>query len=65
MRIRKTFSYETEHHSPDLSEEILELGRMKNCPYWGRSFAAIAGMILSEYVPKEIEKYRQQEGKGT
>jgi hypothetical protein len=33
---------------------------MENSPYWGRSFAAIAGMILMKAVPKEIQKYEER-----
>jgi len=57
VRERATFSYQPAASSPDLKELIMELRGMKNSPYWGRSLADIAGMILLENVPKEIEKY--------
>ena len=63
VRERATFSYEASTSDPDLKEQILKLRAMKNSPYWNRSFADIAGMILLEYVPKEIDKYEQKEGR--
>jgi len=63
MRARKTFSYNTSTGSPDLTEQINKLRAMKNSPYWNRSFADVAGMILLEYVPKEIDKYAGPTGK--
>lgn len=63
VRERAAFSYEASSSEPDLKEQILKLRAMRNSPYWNRSFADIAGMILLEYVPKEIERYRQREGK--
>jgi len=57
VRERATFSYEAATDEPDLKEQILKLRAMRNSPYWNRSLADIAGMILLEYVPKEIEKY--------
>ena len=57
MRERAAFSYEPSNSAPDLKEQILKLRAMRNSPYWNRSLADIAGMILLEYVPKEIEKY--------
>jgi len=63
VRERATFSYETSISDPGLKEQILKLRAMRNSPYWNRSSADIAGMILLEYVPKELEKYEQTEGK--
>lgn len=63
MRIRKTFSYESSEDGPDLVKQIEKLQNMKNSPYWHRSFAGIAGMLLSEYVDKEIAKYEPGESK--
>jgi hypothetical protein len=57
VRERATFSYAPSAISPDLKEQILKLGEMENSPYWNRSFADIAGMILMKAVPKEIQKY--------
>ena len=62
VRERATFSYEASTSEPDLKEQILKLRAMRNSPYWNRSFADIAGMILLENVPKEIEKYEQVSG---
>jgi len=59
VRERATFSYEPSSSAPDLKEQILKLRAMKNSPYWNRSFADIAGMILLENVSKEIERYDQ------
>jgi len=63
VRERATFSYEASTSETDLKEQILALRAMRNSPYWNRSLADIAGMILLEYVPKEIERYEQTEGK--
>lgn len=63
VRERASFSYEASTSEPDLKEQILKLRVMRNSPYWNRSFADIAGMILLEYVPKELERYEQTEGK--
>ena len=63
VRERATFSYEASTSEPDLKEQILKLRAMRNSPYWNRSLADIAGMILLEYVPKELERYEQTEGK--
>ncbi len=63
VRERASFSYETSPSEPDLKEQILKLRAMKNSPYWNRSLADIAGMILLESLPKEIERYEQTEGK--
>lgn len=60
VRVRKSFSYEASTSGPDLEEQILKLRAMKNSPYRDRSLASIAGMILSEYVPKEIDKYERR-----
>ena len=60
MRKRGTFSYEFSDTEPDLRELIKKLKDMKNSPYRKRSEADIAGMILSEYIPKEIDKYRSE-----
>jgi len=62
VRERATFSYEASASEPDLKEQILKLRAMRNSPYWNRSFADIAGMILLENVPKEIERYEQTKG---
>ena len=59
VRERATFSYDPSAISPDLKEQILRLRAMENSPYWNRSFADIAGMILMKAVPKEIEKYER------
>lgn len=59
VRERATFSYDPSAISPDLKEQILKLKAMENSPYWNRSFADIAGMILMRAVPKEIEKYEK------
>jgi len=61
VRKRGQFSYETSTSAPDLIEQIDRLRGIKNSPYWDRSRASIAGMILSEAVEKEIEKYERQE----
>lgn len=63
VRERAAFSYEPSNSAPDLKEQILKLRAMRNSPYWNRSFADIAGMILLENVPKEIERYEQREKK--
>lgn len=60
VRERATFSYEASTSEPDLKEQILKLRAMRNSPYWNRSFADIAGMILLENVPKEIERYEEK-----
>ncbi|MBI2851944.1 MAG: hypothetical protein HYX84_02400 [Chloroflexi bacterium] len=60
VRERATFSYEVSSIEPDLKEQILKLRAMRNSPYWNRSFADIAGMILMNAVPKEIEKYEEK-----
>ena len=59
VRERATFSYEVSTSEPDLKGQILKLRAMRNSPYWNRSLADIAGMILLEHVPKEIERYEQ------
>lgn len=61
VRERASFSYEVSASEPDLKEQILRLRAMRNSPYRNRSSADIAGMILLEYVPKEIERYEQKE----
>ena len=61
MRERATFSYEASSSDPDLKEQILQLRDMKDSPYWNRSLADIAGMILLKYVPKEIQRCEQSE----
>jgi hypothetical protein len=63
VRERASFSYKASTSEPDLKEQIRKLKAMRNSPYWNRSEADIAGMILLEHVPKEIEKYEQTEGK--
>jgi len=63
VRERATFSYDPSAISPDLKEQILRLKAMENSPYWNRSFADIAGMILMKAVPKEIQKYEQPKRK--
>ena len=62
-RERASFSYDPSATSPDLKEQILRLKAMENSPYWNRSFADIAGMILMKAVPKEIEKYEKKDGR--
>lgn len=59
VRERATFSYDPSAISPDLKEQILRLKAMENSPYWNRSFADIAGMILMRAVPKEIQTYEK------
>jgi len=61
VRERASFSYDASSGEPDLKEQILKLRAMKNSPYWNRSLADIAGMILLEYVPKEIKRHEQKE----
>ena len=63
VRERAAFSYKASTSEPDLIEQINKLRVMKKSPYWNRSFADVAGMILLEYVPKEIERYEQTKGK--
>lgn len=65
MRQRGSFSYEVSNTDPDpdLREQIKKLRAMRNSPYWNRSEADIAGMILLEYVTKEIDKYEHQTGR--
>ena len=63
VRERATFSYKASTSDPDLREQIRKLKAMRNSPYWNRSEADIAGMILLENVPKEIDRYEQTEGK--
>lgn len=60
VRERATFSYDPSAISPDLKEQILKLRTMRNSPYWNRSFADIAGMILMKSVPEEVEKYEEK-----
>ncbi len=60
VRERATFSYDPSTTTPDIKEQILKLGEMENSPYWGRSFADIAGMILMRAVPKEIQRYEEK-----
>jgi len=60
VRERASFSYEASTSEPDLKEQILKLRAMRDSPYWNRSLADIAGMILLEHVPKEIEKYKHR-----
>ena len=62
MRKRGNFSYEVSNTEPDLREQIKKLRAMRNCPYWNRSEADIAGMILSEAIQKETKKYETQKG---
>lgn len=63
VRERATFSYEASASDLDLKEQILKLRAMKDSPYWNRSLADIAGMILLENVPKEVKRYEQASGK--
>lgn len=63
VRERATFSYDASLSELDLKEQILKLRAIRNSPYWNRSFADIAGMILLENVPKELEKYGGAKGK--
>jgi len=60
VRERASFSYDVSSGEPDLKEQILKLRAMRNSPYWNRSLADIAGMILLESLPKEIERYEQK-----
>ena len=62
VRERASFSYEASTSEADLKEQILKLRAIRNSPYWNRSFADIAGMILLKYVPKEIERYEKGDG---
>ena len=62
VRERAAFSYKASTSEPDLIEQINKLRAMKKSPYWNRSFADIAGMILLEYVPKEIDNYEHPTG---
>ena len=62
VRQRGSFSYEVSDTGSDLREQIKKLRAMRNSPYWHRSEADIAGMILLEHVPKEIDKYERQAG---
>ncbi len=62
MRERGSFSYKVTTSAPDLKEQIRELKAMEDSPYWNRSEADIAGMILLKYVPKEISKHERQAG---
>jgi hypothetical protein len=66
MRKRGSFSYSSEEPAgdPDLIEQINKLRKMKKSPYWNRSFADVAGMILLEHVPQEIDKYEGQKKQG-
>ena len=63
VRERATFSYKASTTDPDLREQIRKLKAIRNSPYWNRSEADIAGMILLEYVPKELERYERTVGK--
>jgi len=63
VRERATFSYDPSAISPDLKEQILRLRALESSPYWNRSFADIAGMILMKAVPKEIQKYEKEESR--
>ena len=58
MRERGGFSYKVKNSASDLKEQIRELKALEDSPYFDRSEADIAGMILLKYVPKEIEKYQ-------
>ena len=60
VRERGGFSYKVKNSAPDLKEQIRELKALEDSPYFDRSEADIAGMILLKYVPKEIEKYKQR-----
>jgi hypothetical protein len=59
VRERGTFSYDPSAISPDLMEQIEQLAKMEDSPYWNRSLSSIAGMILMKAVPKEIQKYEK------
>ncbi len=61
IRERAGFSYDASTSESDLKEQILKLRAMRNSPYWNRSFADIAGMILMKAVPQEIQKYEEKE----
>ena len=60
MRDRGTFSYETKEGAPNLKEQIRELQALEDSPFWNRSEADIAGMILLKQIPKEIKKCKQE-----
>jgi hypothetical protein len=60
-RERGTFSYEKKNNVPDLKEQIRELKALEDSPFWNRSEADIAGMILLRQIPKEIKKYHGDE----
>jgi hypothetical protein len=62
-RERGGYSYKVKNGSPDLKEQIRELGALEDSLYFGRSEADIAGMVLLKFVPKEIEKHKHREGK--
>jgi hypothetical protein len=62
-RERGGFSYRVKDSARDLKEQIRELKTLEDGPYFDRSEADIAGMVLFKYVPKEIEKYTKREGK--
>jgi len=64
MRDRGTFSYEIKEDAPDLKEQIRELQALEDSPFWNRSEADIAGMILLRQVLKEIKKYKSDESEG-
>jgi hypothetical protein len=60
MRERGSFSYQVKNNAPDLKEQIRELKTLEESPYYGRSEADIAGMILVKQVYKEVGKYKPQ-----
>ena len=58
VRERGSFSYEVRNGAYNLKEQIRELKALEESPYWNRSEADIAGMILLKQVPKEVKKYQ-------
>ncbi len=62
VRKRGQFSYEVKNSAHDLKEQIRELRALEDSPYWNRSEADIAGMILLKQIAKEIDKYERRAG---
>lgn len=58
-RERGSYSYKVKNGAPDLKEQIRELKTLEDSPYYGRSEADIAGMILLKQVSKEVDKYKR------
>lgn len=63
VRERGGFSYKVKNSATGLKQQIRELKALEDSPYFDRSEADIAGMILLKYVPKEIERYEHREEK--